>query len=55
MPHFTAIRHPILNLGEVMSELENWSPQAQPGAGVSSDAPAADPDYVAAAPVSVDG
>jgi cyanophycin synthetase len=40
---------------EVMIELENWSPQAQPGAGVSSDAPAADPDYVAAAPVSVDG
>ena len=22
MPHFTAIRHPILNRGEVMSELE---------------------------------
>ena len=32
---------------EVMTELENWSPQAQPGAGVTSDAPAADPDYVA--------
>jgi cyanophycin synthetase len=29
----------------VMSELENWSPQAQAGAGVSEDAPAADPDY----------
>jgi cyanophycin synthetase len=36
---------------EVMTELENWSPQAQPGAGVTADAPAADPDYVAAAPV----
>jgi len=36
---------------EVMTELENWAPQAQAGAGVSSDAPAADPDYVAAAPV----
>jgi cyanophycin synthetase len=33
-----------------MSELENWSPQAQAGASVSPDAPAADPDYVAAAP-----
>jgi cyanophycin synthetase len=40
---------------EVMTELENWSPQAQPGAGVTSDAPAADPDYVAAAPVPVEG
>ncbi len=40
---------------EVMIELENWSPQAQPGAGVTSDAPAADPDYVAAAPVPVEG
>jgi cyanophycin synthetase len=36
---------------EVMTELENWSPQAQAGAGLSPDAPAADPDYVAAAPV----
>jgi cyanophycin synthetase len=33
---------------EVMSELENWAPQAQAGAGVTSDTPAADPDYVAA-------
>jgi cyanophycin synthetase len=31
--------------GAVMSELENWSPQAQAGAAVSADAPAADPDY----------
>jgi cyanophycin synthetase len=30
---------------EVMTELENWAPQAQAGAGVSADAPAADPDY----------
>jgi cyanophycin synthetase len=37
-----------------MSELENWSPQAQAGAGISSDAPAADPDYVAAEPVTSD-
>jgi cyanophycin synthetase len=30
----------------VMSELENWSPMAQPGASVGSDdAPVADPDY----------
>ncbi len=29
----------------VMSELENWSPQAQAGAGVSEEAPGADPDY----------
>jgi cyanophycin synthetase len=29
----------------VMSELENWSPQAQAGAAVSADAPGADPDY----------
>ena len=36
---------------EVMTELENWAPQAQAGAGVTSDAPAADPDYVAATPV----
>ena len=35
---------------EVMTELENWAPQAQAGAGVTSDAPAADPDYEAAAP-----
>jgi cyanophycin synthetase len=35
---------------EVMTELENWSPQAQAGAGVSSDAPAADPDYQPATP-----
>jgi cyanophycin synthetase len=39
---------------EVMTELENWSPQAQPGASVSADAPAADPDYVAAAPATSD-
>ena len=39
----------------VMSELENWAPQAQAGAGVSSDAPAADPDYVPAEPAAVDG
>ena len=32
----------------VMVELENWSNQAQAGAGVSADAPAADPDYVPA-------
>ena len=31
--------------GEVMSELENWSSQAQAGAGASDEAPAADPDY----------
>ena len=30
---------------EVMTELENWSSQAQAGAGASSDTPAADPDY----------
>ncbi len=29
----------------VMSELENWSPYAQAGAGASPEAPAADPDY----------
>jgi len=34
----------------VMNELENWSPMAQAGAGASPDAPAADPDYVPAAP-----
>ncbi len=38
----------------VMSELENWSPQAQAGAGFSDDAPLADPDYVAAEPVTVE-
>ena len=37
---------------EVMTELENWSPQAQPGAGVTSNSPASDPDYQA--PVSAD-
>jgi cyanophycin synthetase len=31
----------------VMTELETWSSQAQAGAGISADAPAADPDYVA--------
>jgi cyanophycin synthetase len=31
--------------GAVMSELEQWSSQAQAGSGVSSDAPVADPDY----------
>jgi cyanophycin synthetase len=30
---------------EVMTELENWSPQAQPGTGATADAPASDPDY----------
>jgi cyanophycin synthetase len=30
----------------VMAELENWSQQAQAGAGASPSAPAADPDYV---------
>ena len=39
--------------GEVMTELENWSPQAQAGAGVSADAPGADPDYQPAAPAEV--
>ena len=39
---------------EVMTELENWAPQAQAGAGVTSDAPAADPDYVPAEPVTSD-
>lgn len=33
--------------GEVMSELENWSSQAQAGSGFSDDVPAADPDYTA--------
>ena len=32
---------------EVMTELENWSSQAQAGAGISSDTPVGDPDYVA--------
>ena len=31
----------------VMTELENWSSQAQAGSGVNPDSPAADPDYVA--------
>ncbi len=31
--------------GRVMSELENWSPQAQAGSSSGSDAPGADPDY----------
>jgi cyanophycin synthetase len=39
---------------EVMTELENWAPQAQAGSGVSSDAPAADPDYVPAEPAPAD-
>jgi cyanophycin synthetase len=38
----------------VMTELENWAPQAQAGAGVTSDAPAADPDYVPAEPAPAD-
>ena len=34
-------QHPL-----VMSELENWSPMAQPGASYGGeDAPVADPDY----------
>ena len=34
-------QHPL-----VMSELENWSPMAQPGAAVfGDDTPVADPDY----------
>ena len=32
----------------VMAELENWSQQAQAGAGASAAVPAADPDYVPA-------
>jgi cyanophycin synthetase len=36
------------NHAAVMNELENWSPQAQAGAGYSADNPAADPDYVPA-------
>jgi cyanophycin synthetase len=35
----------------VMAELELWSSQAQAGSGVSSEAPAADPDYVPSADV----
>ena len=35
--------------GEVMSELENWSSQAQAGSGASAGSPAADPDYTPAA------
>jgi cyanophycin synthetase len=38
----------------VMTELENWAPQAQAGAGVTSDTPAADPDYVPAEPAPAD-
>ncbi|HET6937594.1 MAG TPA: cyanophycin synthetase, partial [Nocardioides sp.] len=38
----------------VMAELENWDPQAQAGAGVPPDAPAADPDYVPAEPAPAD-
>jgi cyanophycin synthetase len=34
--------------GEVMSELENWSSQAQAGSGASAGSPAADPDYTPA-------
>ena len=30
---------------QVMDELETWGDQAQAGAGVNPDAPAADPDY----------
>jgi cyanophycin synthetase len=36
------------NHAAVMSELENWTPQAQAGAGVTREQPAADPDYVPA-------
>ncbi len=35
---------------EVMTELEAWSSVAQAGSGASADSPAADPDYVPAAP-----
>jgi len=34
--------------GRVMSELENWSNQAQAGSGENPDAPSADPDYTPA-------
>jgi cyanophycin synthetase len=36
-------QHPL-----VMQELETWSQQAQAGAGLNADAPAADPDFVPA-------
>jgi cyanophycin synthetase len=39
--------------GRVMSELENWSNQAQAGSGENPDAPAADPDYTPAAEATV--
>jgi cyanophycin synthetase len=42
------------NHAAVMTELENWDPQAQAGAGVSSEQPAADPDYVPAEPAGAD-
>src|SRR4051794_13322676 len=57
----SAVRHAMsrANLGDlvvicvdqharVMSELENWSNQAQAGSGDNPDAPAADPDYTPA-------
>jgi cyanophycin synthetase len=34
--------------GRVMSELENWSNQAQAGSGENPDTPSADPDYTPA-------
>jgi cyanophycin synthetase len=37
--------------GRVMSELETWSNRAQAGSGDHPDAPAADPDYTPAEPV----
>ena len=42
------------NHAAVMSELENWTPQAQAGAGVTLEQPAADPDYVPAEPAPAD-
>ena len=33
--------------GEVMSELEHWSSQAQAGSQINDEAPSADPDYTA--------
>jgi cyanophycin synthetase len=39
---------------QVMTELETWSSQAQAGSGISDEAPAADPDYVAPAEQSAD-
>ena len=42
------------NHSAVMTELENWDPQAQAGAGVSSEQPAADPDYVPSEPASAE-